>query len=525
MSLLLCNARIFRTALDTTPADAILLRDGVVAWIGSAGDAPAADDIMDLAGRTVLPGLTDAHLHLFMLALSRLQVSFARHPVASIPELIDRLKTSAGQQCLDPSDWVQGCDLMEDRLGEGRLPTCADLDPAFPDRPVMLRRYCGHVAVLNSEAMRQLGLGADTPDPQAGTFRRDAAGQLTGIAEEEAAEWVFARAPVPSNEEMAVEIMAIMDECLSYGLTSLTEAAVGFSTGYDREAAVWAHLRATRTIPVRMSFMIQLDPDEAAHRGLSPEFSDEWGSDTLKFFADGIIGGRSGAVSVPYDDTCGVGTLQQPPGVLEDAFARSHAAGWRIAAHATGDRGISRVADAITAAQAGDRGRRHRIEHCFVPPAGLFPQLADENILVVMQPAFLQRMGASIARGLGSRTKTAYPGASVLKSGGSLVFSSDAPTGFLSPWAGMLSAVTRLGNHGSKIGADEALTLPQSLDAYIAGGAYAMRHEKMRGALVPGMAADLVVMEQDPFSVVLEKLSDLHAHLCMVGGRIVYRSG
>jgi predicted amidohydrolase YtcJ len=516
VSHLLYNARIYRTAFDLSPADAILIRDGVVVWIGQGADAPVADTLTDLGGRCVLPGLTDAHVHLFALALSRLQISFARQPVASIPDLIDVLKGATG-------DWIQASDLMEDRLSEARLPTAADLDTAFPDRPVLLRRYCGHVAVLNSAAMRALGLTSETPDPASGHFHRDADGHLTGVADETAAEWIFARAPAPSEEALAQGILDVMHECLSYGLTAMTEAAVGFSIGYDREAAVWAHLRATRAIPVRMGFMLQLSPEQASERGLRPDAAPHWSTETLKYFADGIIGGRSGALSQPYDDTGGLGVLMQPPGMLEAAFVRTHADGWRIAVHATGDRGISRVTAAIIAAQGEDRDRRHRIEHCFVPPEGLFDQLATQGILTVTQPGFLQRMGGSIARGLGARTATAYPAASVLRAGAALTFSSDAPTGPLSPWLGMQAALTRMGHHGSQIGPAEALTLPEALNAYIAGGAYAMRQETMRGALTPGMAADLVVMNADPFATATEDLPALRADLCMVAGQITYR--
>lgn len=517
MSLLLCNARIHRTALDGTPANAILIQDGVVAWVGQGDQAPSAHSTMDLGGRSVLPGLTDAHVHIFMLALSRLQISFATQPVGSFPELIAKLQSA-------DSNWIQACNLMEDCLVEARLPTAADLDPAFPDRPVLLRRYCGHIAVMNSALMRKLDLRADTPDPVGGTFHRDGEGQLTGLAEEAAAEWVFARVPIPSEEAISQGIMEVMHECLSYGLTAVTEAAVGFSVGYDREAAVWEHLRATHDIPLRMGFMLQLDPAQASQRGLRPNYSVDWSSETLKYFADGIIGGRSGALSEPYDDTDTMGVLIQPPGVLEDAFARTHADGWRIAVHATGDRGIDRVTAAITAAQGESRDRRHRIEHCFVPPAGLFDQLASQGIMVVTQPGFLHRMGASIDRGLGARSNTAYPAASVLRAGGALVFSSDAPTGPLSPWRGVHAAVTRTGHHGKEIGAAEALPLRDALNAYIAGGASAMRQENMRGALTPGMAADLVVMQDDPFEMPIADLPNLRADLCMVAGQIIYRA-
>lgn len=522
MPILLINAKIYRNVLETDPVEAILLKEGVVSWIGSSKDAPACEKVLDLGGRVVVPGLTDSHIHLFMLALSRLQISFARTPVNSISSLVRKLVESSPDT--QAGGWLQGCDLIEDRLVEHRLPTCTDLDVAFPDRPVLLRRYCGHVAIMNSSAMRALNVGANIPNPEGGIFRRDNTGALNGIAEEAAAEWVFSRAPSPSNEEIAAEILVVMQQCLALGLTSLVEAAVGFSIGYDREAAVWEHLRATYDIPVRMGFMLQLNPAEAAKRGLKPNWSRDWSTETLKYFADGIIGGRSGAVSVPYEDTGGTGYMMYQSGILEDMFKRSHTAGWRIAVHATGDRGIQNAVDAIVAAQGVNCDRRHRIEHCFLPPDELFSRLAVEGISVVMQPGFLSRMGGSIINGLGKRSERAYPGASVLAAGGQLAFSSDAPTGPLSPWQGIHDAVTRIGHNGALIGAKESVSNRVALDAYISGGAYVMRHEKFRGELSLGMVADLVVLNHNPLTVVPDTLINTHALLSIKAGEIVHNT-
>ncbi|MEC7763770.1 MAG: amidohydrolase [Pseudomonadota bacterium] len=521
MSILLTNGRIYRSAKDENPAQALLIEAGLVSWLGAAADAPEADEIIDLEGRSVLPGLTDAHLHVFALALARLQVSFARTPARDFSDIIRLLKDRQAET--PPGDWVHASDLIEDLLAERRLPTRSDLDTEFPETPVLLRRYCGHVAVMNSAAIRALDLPEDVTDPEAGVFLRDADGRLTGIAEETAAEWVFARAPVASQTDLMREIRATWEECLSYGLTSLTEAAVGFSIGYDREAAIWAQLRAAGDLPVRHGFMLQLTPEDARERGLTPEFGEAWSGETLKFFADGIVGGRSGAVSEPYEDTGGTGVLMQPPGVLEDHLKTTHADGWRIAVHATGDRGVSRVLAAMEAAQGTDTSRRHRIEHVFVPPQGVFLRMAQANVLTVTQPSFLVRMGASAIRGLGRRADTAYPAASALAADAPLVFSSDAPTGFLSPWIGVSAAVTRRGSHEGQLGAGEALSVRDALDAYISGGAYAMRHEGFRGQLTPGFAADLAVFGADPFETDADALADMKADLTIMGGRVVYR--
>jgi predicted amidohydrolase YtcJ len=518
--MLIIAPKIYRSAVDPDPTTAMLIQDSKVAWIGHAHDAPASEDVVQIADGTIFPALTDAHLHLFMLGLGRLQLSFTDHVLDRIEHIIDCLHNIPEPD--RHGGWVQGCNLMEVRLEEQRLPTRHDLDLAFPDTPVLLRRYCGHVAVFNTAAMDALKLGHDEANPQGGIFHRDETGQLTGIAEEAAAEWIFNRAPCPPDDAIADAILVVIQECLSYGAVSLVEAAVGFSVGYDREVRIWDMVRTKPDLPVRLGFMAMLSPYDARARGLTPHWSKHWSIETLKFFADGIIGGRSGAVSEPYHDTGTTGEMIHPPGVLEDHFAQTHADGWRIAVHATGDVAVSCVAQAIDAAQGDDTTRRHRIEHCFVPPDGVFTDLAAKGISVVMQPGFINAMGASILKGLGQRASSCYPGASVLAAGGALTFSSDAPTGPLSPWQGIQNARTRTSAGGDIVGAAEAVSVAEALHAYIEGGAHAMRHEGFRGTLEIGMAADVMVLNCDPFETPAHQLKDVRATLVLKDGKTVY---
>lgn len=521
-TLLLTNGRIFRSAQDNAPASAILLEDGTISWLGDKSEAPRSPStqVIDLEGRTVLPGLTDSHIHVFMLALGRLQVSFAETPVTSFSEISDELAKAQSSQVI--GSWLQGCDLMEDRLQENRLPNRRDLDEFFPRTPVLLRRYCGHTAIMNSAAMEALNLKPDSPENETPGFRMFDDGSLSGIADEAAAEWVFSRAPVPPIADMTAAIHQVLSDCVALGLTAVTEAAVGFSIGYDREADIWATYCKTHRPPLRVGFMLQLDPTSAASRKLRPTADPFWSHDTLKFFADGIIGGRTGALTEPYEDVDSSGVLLHSEGELETLVKEAHGNGWRIAIHATGDLAIARVQKALVAAQADDASRRHRIEHCFVPPPGVFSMLAQANIATVMQPSFLLRMGSSIVHGLGSRTQTAYPGASVTSAGAILALSSDAPTGCFSPWIGVKAAVDRAYSDGTVIGRREALSRQDALHAYIFGGAQVMRHDDFRGTLEPGMDADLTVLSSCPFSCNIEQLPSIRSDLTIVNGRMVH---
>lgn len=515
------NGKFHRDAFDTAPASALLIQGDEIAWIGDRADAPAADRTIDLGGACVLPGLTDAHLHVFTLALARHQMGFAAHRPRTIADVLDLLRREERE--LSAGQWLQGCELHEDSLAEKRLPTRHELDAAFGGRPVLLRRYCGHAAIFNTAAMRLLGLGEFEPDQDYGHFERFADGSLNGIAFERAAEAIFRAAPSLDVGLMRQGIREAVDDCVKLGLTSLTEAAVGFSIGYEREDAIWNSLREDGDIPVRMGFMAQLTAQEAAELGRTPSFDRKWSGETLKFFADGIVGGRTSAMSEPFCDRGGIGTFVLPEDVLVSQIVEAHMAGWRVAVHATGDRAIELVARAYEMAE-GDAGesRGHRMEHCFCPPAGIFDRLRKIGAFVVMQPSFLWRMGPSVEVGLGPRIDTAYPGRSVLDAGGSLVFSSDAPTGLLSPWEGVRAAVERLSSNGNVLGRNEAVTVREAIHAYVGGGAATMRHDGFRGRLQPGYAADLTALDRDPFTATGADLTATRAILTMVDGRIVH---
>ncbi|MCC6000505.1 MAG: amidohydrolase [Pararhodobacter sp.] len=524
-TLLLHRGRIYRHAHDQAPAQAILLRGTKVVWIGPSADAPPAKRKIDLQGASVFPGLTDSHLHLFTLALARRQISFLASGASSINSVLEIIRRDAG--CFGPNDWVQGCELNESLLAEKRLPHRRELDEALPDRPVLIRRYCGHVAVFNTCAMRALGIDEFQADPSFGHYERYGDGAINGIAFEEAAARIFGRAPAPDTHAMASGIRQVIDTCLGYGLTALTEAAVGFSVGYEREAQTWAAMMADADLPVRISLMPQMTAPQAMARGLQPVSDADWSVDTLKFFADGIVGGRTAAVSDPFIDRGGTGLFMLPEDMLAEQIIEAHNAGWRVAVHATGDRAIARVVDAFETAQR-ERPRpelRHRIEHCFVPPEGIFSRIAALRAQVVMQPSFLWGMGQSALAGLGpQRMRTAYPGRAALAGGADLIFSSDAPTGSLSPWRGIQAAVERKSQAGTPLGQPEALTVAEALACYINGGVVSMRQEGMRGKLVPGYLADLVVLDRDPFAVPTEDLHRIGSVMTVVRGDIVHNA-
>ncbi|MDB5656698.1 MAG: hypothetical protein JWQ94_4311 [Tardiphaga sp.] len=520
-SILLTNGRIYRSAWDDTPADSLVVGDGRVLWSGARADAPIASETIDLAGATVLPGLTDVHIHLFAIAHARLQVPVTPRDAASVDAVLALLVARA--QAIAAGQWVYGAGLDENGLAEHRLPTRREIDAAIPDHPVMIRRFCGHVAVVNSLALRFFEINDTVTDPEGGAFGRGADGWLDGSATESAAEILFRAAPPMDRAELVHALRATIDDSTKLGLVAAVEAAVGFTIGFDDEFAIWNELRGGASLPMRLGFMNQLDPIEAAVRGLVPSHDRDWQSMTLKYFADGIVGARTAAVSDNYFDTPSRGMFMRDEAELQRAIIDAHAAGWQVAVHCCGDRAIDGVIGAYEQAQAAHpRDARHRIEHYFVPPAGGLARMKQLGALVVTQPSFLTRMRRSIGGAFGPRADACYPGRSVIDAGVTYVASSDAPTGSWSPWDGIADAVFRATDSGAPIGPNEAISIREALHSYTVGGAFAMRQEAWRGTLLPGMAADLIVLDRDPFTATGPELRATRVLLTMLRGDVVH---
>jgi predicted amidohydrolase YtcJ len=519
------NGRIHRSAWDETPADTIVVSNGKVIYSGTREAAPAADSSIDLAGATVIPGLTDAHIHLFAIAHARLQVPVTPRDAASIAAVLDLLSTRAND--LTPGRWVYAAGLDENGLAEHRLPTRAEIDAAIPGHPVMIRRFCGHIGVLNSAALTLLGIDDSVADPEGGGFGRAGDGRLDGSAVESAAELVFRAVPPLDAAELAAALRATIADSARLGLVAAVEAAVGFTTGFDDEFAVWNAIRAGGAVlPLRLGFMNQLDPDEACARKLKPVQDADWQSMTLKYFADGIVGGRTSAVSQDFFDTPSRGMFMRDEAELQRVISQAHADGWQVAVHCTGDRAIDCIIDAYESAQVAHprADARHRVEHYFVPPDDGLARMRALGALVVTQPSFLSRMRRSIAGAFGPHADACYPGRSVIDAGVTYVASSDAPTGSWSPWDGITDAVYRASDSGAGIGAGEAITIREAIHSYTVGGAVAMKQETWRGTLADGMAADLIVLDRDPFTADAAVLRQTRVLLTMVRGHIVYNT-
>lgn len=504
-------------------ADAIACAGGKIVWIGRGEDAPTMDREIDACKQTVLPGLIDAHSHLYWMALDRLEIRVDPSQISSIDDLIERLRSVAKSK--PPGEWIVAVGINEFALSERKLPTRDDLDRISTAHPIAVKRLCGHAAVVNSRALGSLGITDDTVNPYGGIIERNGL-RATGILRERMAEALFQILPIPRTEDIITSLRQVASQYHACGVTGATEAAVGFTSGFDREWNVWSSLRSSGDYPLRMAFMLGLTAKEADARELKPSGRDiDWQVDTIKFFADGTFGSRTASVSQPYEGGGeSRGLLMQPDENLREEMLRASGAGWNVAVHAIGDRAIDLVVDTFAAIKKrGAIQRRHRIEHFALPSKQALSAVAALDIAIVPQYGFLRAMGDGFLTALGrERADRLYPGKSLVETGAVIAGSSDAPATPISPFVGIAAAMNRKSVSGHPLGPREGLTGEQAVQTYTEGAARILGHENDRGILRPGATADLIIVDRDVFEADAEQVLETKVAATFLRGEIVF---
>ncbi|GIV86536.1 MAG: amidohydrolase [Chloroflexus sp.] len=527
-TIMIYNGPIYTLDPKQPVVRALAIRGERIIAVGNEGPVRAAAgsqaELIDLQGRAVVPGLTDAHVHIVLHGLARQQVRLTG--CADYAAALDHIATAA--QRLPAGAWLRG-NGWDHTLWGGHWPTRTDLDRVCPDRPAMLSRKDGHSLWVNSRALELAGITAATPDPAGGQIQRDDQGEPTGILLETAMELVRAVVPPPTRAERIAALRLAIDEALSYGLTALhvppaTNPTDGPDTLIDLQT-----LYHTGDLTIRvLAHLAGAHLDHAIALGLRSGLGDDWlRIGGLKLFADGSLGSESAHMLLPYEGRDHTGIAVIPPAELQEIVTRANAHGISVVVHAIGDAANRSVLDAIAAARAtaAPLALPNRIEHCQILDPHDIPRFAELNVIASMQPIHCTADMVMAERLWGKRCATSYAWRSLRTAGATLAFGSDAPVETMDPWAGIHAAVTRQTTDGTPDGGwypEQQLTLTEALEAYCIGPTIAGADADRRGRLIPGMFADLAVLNGDPFQMSATHLHTLHAELTMVGGNIVF---
>ena len=498
--------------------------DGKVAKLLSAKDKrpDKLDWRVDMKGKTLLPGMIDAHGHVMDLGFRALELDLSG--TKSLAEAQAKIAAYAREN--GDKAWIIGGGWNQESWGLGRFPTAAELDAAVGDRPVWLGRADGHASWGNTAALRAAGITAKSVAPAGGRIEKGAGGQPAGVFVDAAQALVARVVPQPLGKDRNAAFLKAQSILLSYGVT----ATADMGTTID-DWLTYRRIGDLGSLRVRiMSYGAGVETTvQIGAVGPSPWlYNDRLKLVGVKLYADGALGSRGAWLKAPYADAPG----QSGAGFMSDTVMRnwmSRAAmdGYQVAVHAIGDRANAEALDAIDEmAQTYKGDRRWRIEHAqIVDPVDL-PRFGKYGIIASMQPTHQTGDRTMAEARLGpQRLAGAYAWASMLKNGAKLAFGSDFPVERPDPWAGWAAAFTRQDADGQPFGGwrpEEAVTREQAWWAFTGGAAYAGFAEDRIGRLSPGLRADFIIVDRDPLLASPTDLRATKVQETWVGGEKVW---
>lgn len=529
--LILVNTKIY-TVDDSHPfVEAMAVRGGRVAFIGSTREAlllrGPSTQVLDLAGRTVIAGMVDAHAHLFGLGtfLRDIDLTDTRSYDAIVSRVSGRVKD------LPSGRWVIGRGWDQNKWGDTRFPTHEALSRVTPNNPVVLTRIDGHAILANAAAMKAAGVTPSTRDPAGGRIERTASGEPTGVFVDNAMALVERVVPPLSHDEMKSATLAAIAESNRWGLVGLHDP------GEPREVLdVFEELAKEGKFNLRVYAMISDDSAAIEHyfqRGPQSELYDDhlW-IRSIKLYADGALGSRGAALLDPYaDDPKNNGLLKSTPEHLRDVSTRALQHGFQVATHAIGDRGNRVALDAYQAAldKVPTADHRFRIEHVQVLDHADIPRFAQLGVIPSMQAVHQTSDMYWAATRLGpSHVLGAYAWRSLLETGVIIPNGSDFPVERVNPLYSFHAAVSRQDEHDWPPGGwypEQRMSRDEALKSMTIWPAYAGFQEHVMGSLTPGKLADFDVLDRDIMVIPASEILGTHVLATYIGGRAVYERG
>jgi predicted amidohydrolase YtcJ len=529
--LVLTGGSVFTADTASTVAEAVAVRDGRISWVGPAGEAEAqtgpATQVVELEGRTVLPGFQDAHLHPADGGLVALQCDLHEaHSREACLEVIARYSAEHPEL-----DWIVGSGWSIDSF-EGGIPSRVDLDRVVPDRPAFLENRDGHDGWVNTVALAAAGITRETVDPPGGRIERLESGEPQGTLHEDARHIVMKLLPPTTHEEWEQAILGAQAQHHALGITAWQDASVEAET-----------LAAYRSLAERSELTMRVEGNLLWDR----ERGDEQLEDLVelrsagsvgrlrirgaKIFTDGVLENFTGALLEPYVGTDNYGISMVAPEDLRRIVTLLDARDFQVHMHTIGDRAVRDALDAVQAAQEanGRRDMRHHLAHLqLVHPEDL-PRFAELGVVANVSPYWACRdpyVEELTEPFIGpERSMRMYPFGSLVRAGARLAFGSDWTVSTANPLLEIEVAVTRIAPDTrwlEPLLPEEGLDLTTALTTFTAGSAYVNFLEGETGTLEPSKAADLVVLDRDVLDPGAGPVGDASVVLTLLAGEAVY---
>ncbi len=486
--------------------------------------------VIDLAGKTVLPGFNDSHLHMLGFGLGLLNVRL--QGAASIQEMVKRVEDKAVST--PKGEWITGAGWDQNLYSEKRYPNRYDLDQVAPLHPVALRHVSGHAVLVNSMALELAGINGDTIAPEGGHVDLDAEGNPTGVLRETAASLV-SHFYYPVSRDVAKQALKLaMEKAVSEGLTSVSDnSTAGVAGGFPVYFEILNELWNEGAPCVRSAqYISDGEIDLVVQAGWkSGDGNDQVKVGGIKFFCDGSFMAQTAAMRESFtDDPGNTGLFMQSQDVLKREVLKAHRNGLQVAIHAIGDAGIDKALDAIENALTlmPKENHRHRIVHFEILTEDILDRAKRLGIVADIQPKFVSSQGGWVESRVGKeRARLTFPWKTVLAKGIPCGGSSDCPVEPLEPLWGIHAAVNRQVDSipGMKFMPEEALSVADALALFTRGSAYTTFEENEKGMIQVGMMADLVILGENPLKSEPENIRNIPVEMTIVDGVLVHRRG
>lgn len=495
--------------------------DGVNAYIGTD------TKVIDLKGKTVVPGIAEGHMHIAGLGQSLLMIDAFWKPKDVILAAV-----KAEAEKAEPGAWIQGRGWMNTIWEDKNYPSKEELDAVAPDNPVILTRADGHMIWVNSKALELAGITKATPNPQGGEYLKTASGELLGCITDTATDPIESLIPAFTTEEQRKAILLAQDQLFSYGITSAMNAGTGVGELKD----VYRYLYENGKLKLRIYALMSLpstEGEQADYIRSTPVqtglYSNHLDVRAVKLFADGSLGARSAAMLKDYSDRPGhIGNYRNTDQEMYDLVKLAYDAGYQVATHAIGDGGNHQVLNAYEKVMKENpkTDPRLRIEHFQIVSLDDIQRTIKLGVLPSMQTthATSDMLMAEDRVGL-ERIKGGYAWRTIIDGGSIIINGSDAPVELVNPWHGLYAAVTRknrLGEPPEGWYPNQCMTREEALKSFTIWSSYGEFNEKIKGSLEVGKLADFVVIDRDYMTCPAEDIKDIQVLMTVSGGEQVY---
>lgn len=537
MDIILYNGNFFTADKKKEKVEAVAIKDGKIAATGTnqevLGYKNSSTKLINLEGKTAVPGFNDSHMHLLSYAVSLEKADL--NGAKSIDEIKKRVRDFIERNNIPEGRWVLGRGWNHSFFAEKRLPSRHDLDEISQNHPIALTRTCGHLCAVNTRALKEAGIFDSPPRVEGGDIDLDDNGLPTGILKENAQNLIYKIIPPLSKGQIKELIIKAAENCIREGITSVqTDDFEAVKSDFKDVLDAYFELDSEKRLKLRVNEQCLLPEIEKLKAFIGMGYKTGYGSEffkigPLKLLSDGSLGGRTAALRMPYaDDETTAGILIYSEEELDRLVEMGHLSGLQVAVHAIGDRAMDMALESFEKALSKypKEDPRFRIIHAQITTRDIIEKFKKLNVIADIQPIFVSTDLAVVEERIGKeRAKWTYNWKTFIDYGVHVAGGSDCPVEPFNPLYGIYAAVTRKNLDGYPENGwlpEQKLSVEEALYIFTMGSAYASFEENIKGSITPGKLADIAVLSDNIFEIEPDGIKDVNVEKTIVDGEIVY---